>query len=120
MLKNYFEIDENETVNSFLKEVNEKKNSQYIILKTKPKTFIDIRTIALKKRDMNEKIKNLKKPLSQCNGSNKDDFFNFLIESGERVIETPNGYYDFLDALKDIKEHNFDFLKNELTNTTRN
>lgn len=119
MLKNYFEIDENQTVGSFLKEVGDKKNMQYIILKTTPKSFVDIRTISLRLHNREEKLKNLKKTLSKFSGKNNEDLLTFLIESGDRVVETNDGYYDFLNALSDIQERDFPFLKSKISALTR-
>jgi len=107
MLKNYFEIDENQSVGSFLKEVKDKKNTQYIILKTIPKSFVDIRTISLRLHNREEKLKNLKKTLSKTLSTDKSELVSFLIESGDRVVETKDGYYDFLDALNDILQGGF-------------
>ena len=117
MLKNYFEINENATVGTFLKELNDKKNMQYIILETSPKSFVDIRTLSLKMHHFNEKLKNLKKPLSWINAKDEEEKLNFLMESGDRVIETSQGYYDFVDALIYIKERDFDFLKNKISDS---
>lgn len=119
MLKNYFEIDENQTVGSFLKEVKDKKNTQYIILKTIPKSFVDIRTISLRLHNKEEKLKNLKKTLSKSLSSDRGELVNFLIESGDRVIETKDGYYDFIDALNDILAGEHDFLKSKISSVTR-
>ena len=119
MLKNYFEIDENQTVGSFLKEVKDKKNTQYIILKTLPKSFVDIRTISLRLHNREEKLKNLKKTLSKTLTSDKSELVSFLIESGDRVVETKDGYYDFLDALSDILEAEHEFLKQKISTVTR-
>lgn len=119
MLKNYFEIDENQTVGSFLKEVTDKKNMQYIILKTSPKSFVDVRTISLKLHNRDEKLKNLKKTLSKFSGKSKDELLSFFIESGDRVIETSDGYYDFFNAMSDILEKDFPFLKSKISSVAR-
>jgi len=111
MLKNYFKIDENITLNNFLKELKDKKNSHYIILETTPESFVDIRTLALKLGNLDEKLKNLKKRLSTA----KKDYLNFLINSGDRVIKTQEDtYYDFVSALKEILESNSDTLNKTL------
>jgi len=114
VLKNYYKVDENKSVGSFLKEVNEKKNSQYLILDTNPLSFVDIRTIALKSHNFDEKLKSLKKPLANSNGKTDSDYFKFLLECGDRVIKTKDSYFDFLDALEIIKNGNFDFLNDNL------
>ncbi|MCA9495743.1 MAG: CBS domain-containing protein [Nanoarchaeota archaeon] len=114
MLKNYFEINENATVGTFLKELNDKKNMQYIILETSPKSFVDIRTIGLKVHHLNEKLKGLKKSLAWVNAKSQEEKLNFLIDSGDRVIETQDGFYDFIDALKYIQENDFDFLNKKI------
>lgn len=110
MLKNYFEIDENETVRSFLKELSEKKNSQYIILEGEPKYFVDVRSIALKIKNSDEKLKNLKKPLSKVEGNEILDYVKHIIESGDRVIEINSGYFDFINALEYIIKQDYNFL----------
>lgn len=117
MLKNYFEIDENTTVNAFLKDLSEKKNSQYIILDTVPKYFVDTRTVALKSQNQDEKLKNLKKPLSKSSGNTQEEYFLHLMASGDRVIETDEGFYDFVDALEFIKNSDFSFLTNLVSQT---
>ncbi len=119
MLKNYYEVDENESVGSFLKEINDKKNMQYIILDTNPKAFVDVRTVALRMHNKNEKLKSLKKPLSISKGSLKEDFLKHLIDSGDRVIEANNDYFDFIDALEYIFQKGYDFLDEKLENSAR-
>ena len=111
MLENYFEIDENATVGSFLREINDKKNMHYIILSSTPKTFVDIRTISLKTHAPDEKLKNLKKPLSRSKGLTSGEHLNHLIDSGDRVVETDEGYFDFIDALTEVLDSDYDFLK---------
>jgi len=110
MLKNYYEIDENLQVSAFLKTINEKKISHYITLDTVPISFIDIRTIALKAGNLNEKLKNLKKKVSDSKTNIPEKNLDFLIESGDRVIQTEEGLFDFIDALKTILKLNLDFL----------
>lgn len=115
MLKNYYQIDEESTVTSFLKGIKEKKNVSYIILDTEPKHFVDIRTIALKLHNSDEKLKNLKKPLSKSSGDNLRRF----VESGDRVIETNTNYYDFIDALNEVLENNHNILKDKVDNHSK-
>ncbi len=115
MLKNYYLIDENEQIGSFLKELNDKKNTHYIILNTIPSSFVDIRTISLKGNQPNEKLKNLKKPLSKSKGKNMVEHLNHLIESGDRVIETPNGYFDIMDGMQIILNENYGFLNEPIS-----
>lgn len=110
MLVNHIGIDENTIVGNFLKDVKEKKNMQYFILETTPRSFVDVRTISLKLHDLNEKFKALKKPITYSKGKNNDEYTLTLMESGERVIETADGYFDFLDALKHIRENGNNFL----------
>lgn len=114
MLKNYFEINENETIMSFLKNLNDKKNTQYLILEGGTNAFVDIRTIAMKLHRSDEKLKSLKKPLSSSKSGHVADFFAQLVASGDRVIKVNDGYFDFLDGLKYILDKNFDFLENRL------
>lgn len=111
MLKNYYEIDEQSNVASFLKEINEKKNTQYIILNTNPKNFVDVRSIAFRVKNSNEKLKNLKSPLPVSSGKNRRDYTSFLIKSGNRVIQTNDGYFDFIDALEFVLNDEYQFLK---------
>ncbi len=119
MIENYFEIDENATVGSFLREISDKKNMQYIILSTEPKSFVDVRTISLKMHNPNEKLKNLKKPLSKSKGKSRDEHTSHLIESGDRVIETDEGYFDFVHALDTILDNDYDFLEDSLNSIER-
>jgi len=119
MLRNYFEVDENTEISSFLKNLNDKKNGHYVILKG-DEYFVDIRTIALKAHLQTEKLKNLKKPLSACNNCADEDKFKKLVESGDRVIKTGDGkYYSFLDALEYILKKESSFLNDKLLNTKR-
>lgn len=115
MLKNYFEIDENTTVSSFLRELNEKKNSQYIILDSDSSYFVDLRNVALTIKDPKEKLKSLKKSLPKSDGNTQKDYLIHLIKTGDRVIETSEGLFDFLDGLTYILEENFDFLKQKVS-----
>lgn len=119
MQKNFFDIDENQTVGTFLKEVSDKKNMQYIILDTEPKSFVDVRTIALKMHQPNEKLKGLKKPLSESKGKNNSEHTQHLIETGDRIILTKDGYFDFLEAIDEILSKNFDFLEKPLNEISR-
>jgi len=120
MLKNYFDVDENTEISSFLKNLDDKKNGHYVILKGE-ESFVDIRTIALKAHLVNEKLKNLKKPLSTCIKCSEEDKFNQLVESGDRVIKIgKEKFYSFLDALNHILKNNNSFLKDKLSNTRRN
>ena len=119
MLKNYFKVDENTQISSFLKSVKDKKNTQYIILEGE-NYFVDIRTIALKAHLLNEKLKNLKKPLSVCNNCSDEEKFKKLVESGDRVIKIgDDNYYSFVDALGYVLNNNSSFLKDKLVNTKR-
>lgn len=119
MLKNYFEIDENTEVSSFLKNLDDKKNTHYIILKG-GNNFVDVRTIALMSKKLNEKLKNLKKSLPKCLNCSEEDKFRHLIKSGVRVIKIgENEYYDFVDALKYVLDKKYSFLTDKLSNTAR-
>jgi len=117
MLKNYYEINENESVGSFLKEVNDKKNSQYLILNTSPVSFIDIRTIALKAHSNLEKLKSLKKNITVSKSNEKKENLSLLIDSGDRVIKTNSDFFDFLDGLKLISESKYDFFLKSLADS---
>jgi len=115
MLKNYFKIDENETVSSFLKNLDDKKKMHYVILNDGSKYFVDIRSIALNIQRSDEKLKNLKKKLSISKKNTEKDNFKVLLESGDRVISKENGeYYDFLDGLNFILNENYNFLNNKI------
>lgn len=118
MLQNYYEIDENETINNFLKLSGEKKNFQYIVLSGN-NGFVDIRTIAIRLSNINEKLKSLKKPLSKSNTENKDENLKHIIDTGDRVIATKEGYFDYLDALKHILNSDYDFLKQKISNVEK-
>jgi CBS domain-containing protein len=113
MLKNYYKINEESTVGNFLKEINDKKNSRYIILED-DKSYIDFKEIALNVKDANEKLKTLKRPLSKCDSNNNKDYLNHLIESGESVIKTQTGIFDLTDAYKQILEENYKFLNKSI------
>ena len=115
MLRNYFEVDENTSVTGFLKEINEKKNSQYIILDTDKGYFVDLRNIALNVTDSGEKLKNIKKTLSKCDGDTDLEHLEHMIRCGDIVIETNKGVYDFLDAIDWVLEQEFDFLGKPLS-----
>ncbi|NQZ84167.1 MAG: CBS domain-containing protein [Nanoarchaeales archaeon] len=110
MLKNYYKIDEQSTVGNFLKEINDKKNSRYIILEN-GNSYVDFREIALNVKDVNEKLKTLKRPLSNCDSKIKCDCLNRLIESGDLVIKaSENDIYDLSDAFKEILDNDYTFL----------
>jgi CBS domain-containing protein len=109
MLKNYYKINEESTVETFLKEVNDKKNSRYIILEDE-KSYIDFREIALSVKDVNEKLKTLKRPLSICDSKSGRDNLHQLIESGDLVIKTETNLFDLNDAYKQILEEDYKFL----------
>ena len=114
MLRNHYNIDENMQVSAFLKTINDKKNSHYIILDTIPKSFIDIRTIALKAGNLQEKLKNLKKRISNSKTNDVNKNINFLIESGDRLIETKDGFFDFINTLNEILKTNAEFLNDKI------
>lgn len=107
-------MDENLNLSAFLKEAKNKKNSHYIILKTKPETFVDIRTIALKISNLNEKLKGLKKGLVSSDVSEPEKMLDVLIESGDRVIKTWDGYFDFIDALEEIQKNSPELLDEKI------
>lgn len=114
MLKNHYYIDENIQVSAFLKKINDKKISHYIILDTEPKSFVDIRTVALRIKNLKEKLKGLKKRIANSNSSKIEENLNFLIESGDRIIDTNDGFYDFIDALNSIVELEPEFLNEKI------
>lgn len=114
MLKNYFQIDENISVEHFMREVNEKKNSQYIILKSSPESFVDFRTVSLKLHEPNQKLKGFKKTIPQSFGKNKNKHLQMLIDSGERLIQTEEGIFDFISGLAYIQEEKPDFANETL------
>lgn len=116
MLKNYFEIEEEVKIKNFLKEIKEKKNSHYIILNTNSQSFVDIRTIALKASNLNEKLKGLKKKLTTTQDNTPKNLLNLLIESGDRVIKSWDGYFDFIDALEEIINLSPSFLEQKIEN----
>ncbi len=115
MLKNYFKINENENIGSFLKEIKDKKHTLYIILDSQSPSYVDIRTAALKISNPNEKLKNLKTPLSVCDAKDKNLQFEFMANSGQRVIiVNENNYYDFIDALNYLLNNSENFLNDSL------
>ncbi len=116
MLKNYFEVEQDLSMKGFLKEIKEKKNSHYIILNTEPVSFVDIRTVALKISNLNEKLKGLKKTIAQSTGKNEQEHLNFLIESGDRVVKVNDEYYSFIEALQEILNLDPSFLEEEIDN----
>ena len=119
MLTNYYQIDENETVASFLKGLKEKKNMHYIILNTTPKSFVDVRTVALRMHEPNEKLRSLKRPISTSSGDTNAEHFMQLLNSGDRVIEVDGEYYDFLDAIEHILESDHDFLSKPVSSLAK-
>ncbi len=114
MLTNHYSIEEDTSVAAFLKGMNEKKNIHYIILDTNPKSVIDVRTFSLKIHNRDEKLKNLKKNLAWCESTNDKEIVDFLINTGDYVVEHQNGYFDFLDGLKFIKDSNSALLKSSM------
>ena len=114
MLTNHYSIDEEKSVSAFLKEMNEKKNIHYIILDTNPKSLVDSRTLALKINNREEKLKTLKKTLPWTSATDKLEILNFLIESGESIVESQEGYFDFINALEEILNSNSEILKIKL------
>lgn len=116
MLKNYYKINEDSTVETFLKDVNEKKNSRYIILEDE-NSYVDFRAIALRVKDVKEKLKSLKKPLSKCESENELEKLTHLIESGDLVIKTKNGLYDLEDSYQTILNEDYGFLKQTIEQT---
>lgn len=114
MLTNYYSISQETSVSAFLKEMNDKKNMNYIVLDTSPKSIIDIRTLSTKIHNQDEKLKNLKRVMPWTKSENEEELLKFLIESGENVIENPSGFYDFLDGLKTILSENKTYLDTQL------
>ncbi len=104
MLTNHYSIEEDTSVAAFLKGMNEKKNIHYIILNTDPKSVIDVRTFSLKIHNRDEKLKNLKKNLPWTDAKTNEEVLQFLIQTGDYVVEYRGGYYDFLHGLKDIQK----------------
>ncbi len=119
MLKNYFEVDENQEISSFLKNIKDKKHAHYIILKNDNSYYVDIRNVALKINGLNDKLKSLKRPLTNINKGDDDLKFEKLLDSGDRVIRVGNDYYDFIDALEYILKKNYSFLEDKLKLTIR-
>ena len=114
MLKNHYNVDENENVKSFLKENKEKKNSNYIVLNTENPSYVNIRDIALKTQSTEEKLKTFKRPLPETQTETEEEHIEFLINSGEQLVKTPQGYFDYTQALEIIKEEKPSFLKERL------
>lgn len=119
MLTNYFQINEQSHVSSFLKELKDKKNTHYIILDSNPKYFVDIRSIALSIDSANEKLKRFKKALSFSNGTSNVEHLTFLINSGDKVIETNSGLFDFIEGLRTIVDENMDLLNDKIESIDR-
>ncbi len=119
MLTNYYNYDENKTVSAFLREVKEKKNFNYIVLDTQPKTFVDVKTLSLKTHNEDEKLKTLKKKLGFAKEADKPQLLQYLIKTGELVVEYPKGFFDFLDGLKEIKNQKPQFLKRSLEEVSK-
>ncbi len=109
MLKNYYKINQESTVENFLKEINDKKNSRYIILEDE-NSYVDFKEIALNVKDVNEKLKTLKRPLSKCDSTIDRDCLHQLIESGDLVIKTNDDVYDLTDAYNQIYSEDYEFL----------
>lgn len=114
MLTNYYNYDENKSVSAFLREANQKKNFNYVVLDTNPKSLVDVRTLSLKTHNESEKLKTLKRNISSTQEEDKRALLQFLISSGEQVVEYPKGYFDFLEGLKEIKKDKPQFLKTSL------
>ena len=114
MLTNYYNYDQNKSVSAFLKEVNQKKNFNYVILDTSPKSLVDVRTLSLKSHNEDEKLKTLKRSIPSTSYEDKKEVLQFLINSGEQVIEYPKGYFDFIQGLKEIQKEKPNLLKTSL------
>lgn len=113
MLKNYFKIKVDTSISQFLKNLGEKKNTHYIVFED-GEYFVDIRTIALRLHNLDEKLNNLKKPFSKINSKKPLECVNQLINSSDRVIKINEGFFDFIDALNIIKEKYPDLLNIKL------
>jgi predicted transcriptional regulator len=100
--------------------MREKNFFLYIVLDTEPKSFVDVRTIALKAHQGDEKLKNFKKVFSKAKSNEKSECFKQLVISGDRVILTKGGdYFDFVDGLKYILESNPDYLSKSLSELSK-
>lgn len=120
MLKNYYLIDENKSVENFLKNKNDKKNMLYIILDTNPETFVDSTDLALKVHNLQSKLKTIKKTLPTIENVLKNrDKIKFLLDSGQKICKINGKYYDIFEALTYIQKQEPIFLKNSLSKTKR-
>ncbi len=101
MIKNYFDTDPDKTISFVLKKAGEKKHSNFIIVNTIPKSFVDINNLALSMKSEEEKIRNFIQTIpKQTNESETDT----LIKSGTRLILTKDDIiFDFVNALESIK-----------------
>lgn len=118
MQTNYFEITQEAKVGQFFSEFSEKNNSNYIILDSTPKSYVDIRNLALRAHSHDEKLKNLKQILPQA--KTKEESLKALLNSGAKVVECEDcNYYDIFNGLQDILEENPDFLGFNLKSSTR-
>lgn len=106
--------EQDNTIRSFLKENKEKNNIHYLILNTEPISFVDIRSLALKLGNPDEKLQSLKQGMPKADFSQKEDLVDFLIKSGTKVIETNKGYFDYFDVLNLFLDKDYDFLKHKL------
>lgn len=120
MQRNYFEITPEASVASFLSEFSEKNNTNFIILSSQPKSFVDMRTLSLRAHNKDEKLQNLKQVLPKVNS--KGEAKLQLINSGAKVVEIQDesNYYDIYDALKEILKSDEKFLSKTLKESSRN
>lgn len=106
--------EQDNTIRSFLKENKEKNNIHYLILNTDPISFVDIRNLALKLGNPDEKLKSIKQGMPKTEHSEKEELMEFLIKSGTKVIDTNQGYFDYFDVLNLFLDKNYDFLDYKL------
>ena len=112
----YTIYEQEENIRSFLKNNKDKNNIHYLILNTIPFSFVDIRSLALKISNTDEKLKSLKQTMPRTDLQEIEQKVNFLIKSGNKVIETSQGFFDYFDALSFIIKKDFDFLYEKLEN----
>lgn len=113
--KNKF-YDLEDSVKTFFKYNKEKNNLHYVILNSSPLSYIDIRTLALKTNNLDEKLKSFKENIPNTDAQREEDKVLFLIETGSKVILTNDGLFDYFDALNFFLNEEVQILNKKIEN----
>ncbi len=114
MLRNYYNVSEDMSVERFLRGLKEKKISHYIILDD-GEHYVDMRNLALHFKSPKEKIRNYKVKISQSKAFKEIDKLRDLYLSGSRLIKVNGEIFDFMDGLKVILDEDFEFINKKIS-----